>query len=226
MHLVLLSALLLDAAPTLDAGKVIDQTIAAHGGREALEKATYIHVTGVVRSSRLSEQPGSFIRLFRGHNQLGVANMFPGRDKEVRYLRGDRGWHQGVEVTGLPLLGMQLQAARMAMPLSLAQQREAVVRHDDVTRDGKTYYVLELPVHASLTMRVEIDAKSGLIERSIGIIRQGPHTVDFVTTYADYRTVQGVRFPFAEERTIMGRHAASVRIDAIQVLAEDPGESL
>lgn len=226
MYLVLLSASFLGTSPALDAGEVIAKTIAAHGGREALEKATYIRVTGVLRANRLSAQPGTFIRLFRGHDQLGVANMYPGRDKETRYLRGDRGWRQGVEVTGIPLLGMKLQAARMAMPLSLARQRSDVIRHADVTRNGNTYYLLELPVNASLSMRVEIDAKSGLIDRSIGIIRQGPHVVDFVTQYGDYRSVDGVKFPFTEERTIMGRHAASVRVEGIEILANDPGESL
>jgi len=218
--------LLLASLPTANSeiDKVVKKSINAHGGKAALSKANFLLVTGRISAPRHGSKPGEFVRLFRNADQLGVALTYPDMVKEVRYLRDGRGWRDGVEITGMPLYAMQMQAARMALPLSLLRERANITRRADVTRDGQVFFVLEQLLSADLNLLIEINSKTGLIERVIGTLKHGPHTVKFITDYSDFRVVGGVQFAFKEVRTIMGHHVADLETTTIEILKKDPGK--
>ena len=205
-------------APADSVGALISATVEAYGGEAALRRASFRRVTGELIATRHGKEPGSFVRLLRGVGQLGVVNVFPTSGREVRLLRAGKGWRNNVEVRGMPLFGMMLQDARLAVPLNLLDGKQRVTSLGPTERDGKKLTILELSLIEGMGMRVEIDVATHRVVRTVGRIPTGRGSIEFVTDYSDFRRVDGVLFPFAERRTIMGRPAASVRVTAIEIL--------
>lgn len=207
-----------------DLSAFIDQTIAAYGGAQALQKASTVLSQGRVTSAARGGREGVMARLASPPMRLRVEVMYGPGDGELRVVDGPRGWRDGVAVTGPALEAMQLQAARLELPLSLLDRRAIVRDVGSALREGVRVRVLELPLSGTMSLLVEIDASTHRIVRSMGRTT-GPRPLDFVTSYFDYRKVNGVLFAFTEKNLAMGRPTGDTVFEKIELLPEAPRDS-
>jgi len=204
---ILAIALSLPAVPAFagvaraDAGleELVQATIKAYGGEEALRKAPAVRHTGQVTSLMRAGANGSIVREFERPDKLRVVIRY-GAVTETRVYDGKTGWREGRIVTGPPLEAMVLQAARMALPLILLERKDRLVDKGSSRYEGKGVRTLELPLGSGLTLTVDIDPSSGRIVRSSGTggAGKGGVPIEFVTRYSDYKSIGGVLHPFRE----------------------------
>jgi outer membrane lipoprotein-sorting protein len=153
---------------------------------------------------------GKVIRFWQKPDKLRFDVTYP-TNHEVRVVDGDKGTRNDKEVTGPSLDAMKLQAARLALPLLLADKRASL--HDLGTKDG--IRTIEIPLSASLTLTVTVDQKSWHILRSAGKAGE----LEFVVDYSDFRRVGGLLFPLAEAGMAQGTPTANTKLDTIEINA-------
>ncbi len=215
-------------APSRAAGDLdtlVRKVIDAYGGEKALRKATTRIDTGTVNST-MSRGAGAVTRTFQRPDKLRVEIRFPGEGGELRILDGGTGWRQGEQVSGAQLDSMALQAARLALPLSLLERRAGLRDAGSVNRDGKELRVIEYPPAAGMRIAAEIDPASGRILRTTGSSRssaESPVTIEFVTEYADFRKVGGVLVPFREQNFAMGTRTGETILKRVEIGKALPG---
>jgi hypothetical protein len=193
---------LLLVAGTASAG-LVDDVIAAYGGAAAWAKVKSFRQTGTV-ASPMRPAPGNVTRLWTRPDKLTFEVVYP-TSKETRIVDGDRGTQNGKEATGMGLAAMRLQAARLAIPALLLDRRAEVK-----VRDG---HVLEVALAPGLTLTMEVDAKTNRVVRSVS----KAEGMDFATNYADFRSVDGLLFPFSEENFAGGTKTATTTLTKIEV---------
>jgi hypothetical protein len=196
-----LFALLLFAATTASAD-LVDDVVKAYGGAEAWNKVTSFRQSGTV-SSPMRPAPGAVTRLWARPDKLTFEVVYP-TGKETRIVEGDRGTQNGKEASGMGLAAMRLQAARLAIPLLLLDHRAAVKAADRT---------LEVTLAPGLTVTLEVDAKTNRVMRSVG---KG-EGIEFATSYADWRSVDGLLFPFSEENFANGTKTAVTTLEKIEI---------
>ena len=97
---------------------------------------------------------------------------------------------------GFLLTSMVLQAARADIPW-LLDDRRATLRLL-APMDGGKIQGLEIPIAKGLTLTVYAETATGRIVRSSGVLDTPGMKTNFATDYADFRTIDGVLFPFRE----------------------------
>jgi hypothetical protein len=208
--LTLLAALLIAAnahAQSLD--DVVANVMKEYGGKAAWAKVTSLRETGTV-VPLMRKGDGKLTRTWQAPDTLTVEIAYP-TETEVRIVGGDHGTRNGKEVTGGSLDAMKLQAARLELPVLLAEKRAAL--KDLGTKDG--IRAIEIPLSATLALTVNIDPKTSRILRSTG----NASGLEFVVDYSDFRRVGGLLFPFAEAGMAQGMPTANTKIESITVNA-------
>jgi hypothetical protein len=143
---------------------------------------------------------GATVRTFARPARLKITLDYPNHP-EARILDGDKGWRSDGKGNMLPadgflLTSMALQAARAAVPWIL-DERRATARLL-APMDGGKLQGLEIPVGEGLTLTVYADTATGRVVRSSGVLSTREMKTNFATDYSDFRTVDGVLFPFRE----------------------------
>ena len=123
--------------------------------------------------------------------------------------------------------------------MNLLERRSELRDLGTVERNGNTRRVLELPLGGGLSLTAEIDPGTGRIlrstARSAGAMggksmsvggAPGGMTVEFATTYDDFRKVDGVMFAFREGNFAMGQSTGETRLEKVEVLKELPAGTL
>ncbi len=228
-------------AASVAADEVLDllnRSVDAYGGEKALSTLVF-RESGALTTTAGGGKEGTVVRIFRRPDALRVEVNIPGQTPEVRVLDGKKGWRQGQEASGMSLDAMQLQAARFSLPLNLLEQRSRLVDRGTDTRGGKTVRVLELPLGGTLSVTAEIDPATGRIVRStakstgamsgksmsVGGM-PGKMTVEFATTYDDFRKIDGVLFAFREGNFAMGQHTGDTVLRKVEILKALPAGAL
>ena len=184
---------------------LVRRCVEAYGGEAAVARAARSVHEGTVTSLLHPGGPGRIARAYARPGRLRVEVAFPDAgEPEIRVLDGGRGWRHGQEVEGPLLTSMILQAARMDLPALLAARGAKVEARGTLALDGKTLRVLALTLAPGVVVEAAIDPGTGRILRSRGSAG-GPTPVEFVTTYSDFRTVDGVLVPFHEENWANGK---------------------
>jgi hypothetical protein len=211
------------AAPAgLRVAALVSKVVEAYGGKAALEKHPVVVQEGEVLAHQ-STDVGRLTRIFERPGRLRVAISYPGNPPEKRILDGVRAWRDRQEVTGSPpQLAMQLQAARMNLPLSLAEAVDRVVDEGSIDRDGSRLRALTLALGGGLTVTAEIDESSGRIRRAVTRMPGGAGTLEFVTAFSDFREVSGTWVAFREESWVHGRRSGTTELRHVEYLAEAP----
>lgn len=208
------------AAPAADAAEretaaLIRRCVEAYGGDAAIGRASASVHEGTVTSLLHPGGAGRLARAYARPGRLRVEVAFPDAPEgEIRVLDGRRGWRQGQEVTGPPLAAMILQAARMDLPALLAAPGAKVTSRGTLALGGRTLRVLALEVAPGVTVEAAIEPDTGRILRSRGSAA-GPSPVEFVTTYSDFRTVDGVLVPFHEENWANGKNTGETVLTSV-----------
>ncbi len=199
-----------------------DRVVEAYGGKAALERWPVTVQEGEV-AAYTGADVGRLTRIHERPRRLRVTIGYPGGKAEQRILDGDLGWRDGREVTGTPAqAAMVLQAARMELPLSLLAARDRLADEGVVERDGKLLRALTLALGNGMTMTAEIDEPTGRILRTVGRMPGGVGSLEFVTTYGDFRKVAGTWVPFREENHVQGRHSGTTTLFHVEYLPEAP----
>lgn len=202
-HVAILAALFFSPAilaSDLDTlvGKVVD----AYGGAAAWAKVSRIEAHGrVVPAMRKGD--GAMTRLWRGTGNLRVEIVYPDKT-EVRALEDGKGTNNGRPSNPMELDAMRLQAARLALPLLLADKKTALRLAAPNT--------IELTFEG-LTITVEVDPATGRVVRSTGHSGE----MAFATAYSDFRTVNGLLIPFHEENNAMGMKTADIFLEKVEI---------
>ncbi len=222
-------AALLVAAPPLTAPPpgltvraLVDRVVEAYGGRATLEKHRVMVQAGEV-SAHESSDVGRVTRIFERPRRLRVSIAYPGNTPERRILDGAQAWRDRREVTGTPQhLAMVLQAVRMDLPFALSEAPGRLADEGTIDRDGKRLRILALPLGDGATVSAEIDETSGRIQRAVARMPAGPGSLEFVTTFSDFRKVSGTWVAFREENFVHGRHSGTTGLTSVEFLEEAP----
>ncbi|BDG04841.1 hypothetical protein [Anaeromyxobacter oryzae] len=207
-------------APAIHA--LVERCVDAYGGKKAIVRLARIREEGSVTSNVLHPgAAGRISRVYQRSGKLRVEIAYPDAPREVRVLDGSRGWRFGEEVQGPFLVSMILQAARLDLPSLLAAWEAKLVDEGTAEVDGKTLRVLALEVAPGLRIEAAIDAATGRILRSRGT-GTGGMPLEFVTTYSDFRTVDGVLVAFREGNYANGRTTGDTVLEKVEFPASLP----
>jgi hypothetical protein len=214
------------AAGELPLSRLLKRTLDAYGGASAVAKFPAMREEGQVTSAQRGGTAGKLSRVFGRPRKLRVEVAFPGEDPEIRILDGARGWRGGAEVSGTPnFQAMVLQAARLDLPLILVEGRMKLVDGGTVKRGKKKLRLVTLPLDRGMSLSAEIDPSTGLILRSSGRIENGSMgQMEFVTTYDDFRRVDGVLVPFREGNFAGGESTGDTVLEKVEFLRRPPDE--
>ena len=201
------------------ADALIDRVLEAHGGKAALAKVRSYRMEGRIVS--VMQGTGPFVRLFARPDRLRVFLDYPGRP-ETRILDGAKGWRSGGQdrlapapVEGFLLASMVVQAGRANLPW-LLDERRAEARLLPPAEDGKLQGI-EVPLGPGLKVTAFVDLATGLLRRSTGDLDVPGMQTGFVTEYWDYRSVDGVLFPFHEGNFASGRNTGATMVTKITI---------
>ena len=212
------------AAGRASRSALVARCVEAYGGKKAVARLARSRTEGSVTSLLHPGQPGRIARLYQRSGKLRVEIAFPGAPVEVRVLDGGRGWRFGEEVGGPFLASMILQAARLDLPALLAAWEQKLEDHGTWDHEGKALRVLALEVAPGVTVEAGIDPATGRILRSRGTAA-GAMPVEFVTTYSDFRKVDGVLFAFHEGNWANGSTTGETVLEKVELLASVPAEA-
>lgn len=206
-HVAILAALLLPpAALASDLHALVAKVVDTYGGSAAWAKVTSIEAKGRVDPS-MRKGPGAMTRNWTAGN-LRVEIVYPDKT-EVRALENGKGTNNGRESSAMELDGMRLQAARLALPRLLSDEKASL--RDLGTKDN--IRSVEIALDAPLSVTVDIDPATGRIVRSVGRAKE----LAFTTVYSDFRMVSGLLIPFHEENSAMGMKTADIYLETVEV---------
>lgn len=178
---------------------LVVKCVDAYGGPKAVARMARARHEGTVTSQVLHPgAPGRLARAYQRPGRLRVEIAYPDGAGEVRVLDGSQGWRDGEPAHGGRLVAMILQAARMDLPSLLAAWEARVRDLGAVDLDGKVLRALALEVAPGVVVEAHLDPATGRILRSRGGTTGGGPGLAFVTTYSDFRVVDGVLVPFRE----------------------------
>lgn len=217
----LTAALLLFAgagrAAEMSAAEIVAQVFAACGGKEALGRVRAYRMEGSVTSSLRGA--GTMVRTFARPDKLKVSLDYPGHP-EQRLLDGTQGWRSDGKGNLLPsegfLLGsMLLQAARADLPW-LLEEKLALAKALPPMDEGKLAG-LEFPLGDGLSLTVYVETATGRIVRSSGVLNTSTLKTSFATSYSDFRSVEGVLFPFRESNSAANTTTGDTIITSVRI---------
>lgn len=205
------------AAAGAPADALVEQILAAYGGREALAKVKAYRMEGTVTS--VMRGSGATVRTFERPDRLKIVIDYPGR-LETRILDRERGWRSNPDgaltvADDFLLTSMVLQAARANLPWILDERRAALVSLAPM--DGGKLRGLELPLGQGLALTAYVESATGRIVRSSGVLTSPAMTTNFATDYSDFRAVDGVLFPFREANFASNQSTGETVITRIAV---------
>ncbi len=213
------------AAAEATPARLVARCVEAYGGKKAVVLLARSRSEGTVTSLLHPGQPGRIARLYQRSGKLRVEIAFPGAPVEIRVLDGGRGWRFGEEVGGPFLASMILQAARLDLPALLAAWEKKLEDHGTWELEGKTLRVLALEVAPGLVVEAGVDPGTGRILRSRGTTKGGAMPLEFVTTYSDFRKVDGVLVAFREGNWANGSATGETVVEKFELLASIPPEA-
>jgi hypothetical protein len=215
------------ASPPAPAGLAVDlpalvaRCVEAYGGPKALARLAHVTAEGSVTSTLHPGDAGHLVRAFERPRRLRVEIQYPGQEGEVRVLDGERGWRSGAPVSGPLLSSMVLQAARLDLPALLSARGARLVDRGTWTHEGSVLRVIAVQVSPGVEVEAGLDPASGRILRSRSTAT-GEMPLEFITTYADFRTVDGALVPFREGNWANGQSTGGTTLERVSLPGRYP----
>ncbi len=202
-----------------DVHDLVQEILDAYGGAAALGKVRAYRAEGILTATGHREQ-GHIVRWRERSDGLRIELRYPDRG-ELRVVRGDEGWGGPDDrhlqpVTGVFLETLRLEAARLDLPLRLAEQESSLVRMDP---DDKERVVLQLPLSGGTSLEYHVDPRKHRIER-VSMRLSSPTPTDSAVDLSEFRWVHGVLFPFREDSYAGGVKTAIVRFRSVKTNPE------
>jgi hypothetical protein len=200
---------LLSWAQTAD--EIVAKTLQARGGADKLKSIKSIRFTGSVA---IQGESMAFVQLQKRPNKLR-------RDLSVqgitlsRGFDGEHGWEkapvQGSSESAVNVLqGQELEDLRTEAEfdgtlMGYKEKGYKVELSGKEPVDGKDAYRLKVTMKDGVVRNIFIDAASFLEVKVAGTTKREGVATDFELILSDYRTVEGIRFPFSfEDRQLSG----------------------
>ena len=221
----LIAGLLLAAPAPAALNDLVARVVEAYGGAAAVEKYSAYRLTARVQAL-LRGVRGKAVREFVAPDKLRVEIQYPDTT-EVRILNGPRAWRGDAgmlrRVTGMPLLAMEYQILRSAVPWVFTRYRQILEDRGQRRSGGRTWRLVGLPWSMSLDLTYWVDPGTSLVLRVEGLLRARGRTSVFATQYADFRPVEGVLFPFLEQNYASGRRTGATTVLTVTFGTQDLG---
>jgi hypothetical protein len=209
-------ATVLAATPPESVPALVRRCVATYGGKAALARAATTRQEGRVTSILNPGATGRMVRAYVRPGKLRVEIAFPEGRSEIRIIDGGRGWRDGEEVESARLAAMILQAARLDLPALLQAWEARLEDRGTADADGTPVRVLALQPAPGLMVEAAIDARSGRIIRSRGTSRDPGMPLEFVTSYDDFRKIDGVLVAFREKNWANGRSTGETVLEKVE----------
>lgn len=202
---------------------LIRRCVEAYGGPRALARAASLRQEGRVTSLLHPGAEGRILRFYERPGRLRVEIAFPGDPPEIRVLDGSRGWRNGEAVESARLASMLLQAARLDLPSLLVDWEARLQDRGSAEVDGRTLRVVALQPAPGILVEAAIDERTALIVRSRGTSRDAKMPLEFITSYGDFRKVDGLVVAFREENWANGRNTGETVLEKVELVALPAG---
>jgi zinc protease len=192
-------------APETTAEKVLDRFVEVTGGRKAYAKHTTLAVKGNVEVIGLGVN-GLMESYAAAPGKFSTTVVLAGFGTVRDVYDGERGWESSAMSGVRELAGTELAVLRrQAMFNSDAEWRETwgkVQLLGKVALDGRDVYVVTLAPKDGVSgdLRNYYDAETGLLVRTDSTLETAAASIPVITTYSDYRVVDGVKLPFVTEQ--------------------------
>ncbi|HEX9049482.1 MAG TPA: hypothetical protein VF841_03015 [Anaeromyxobacter sp.] len=212
-------------SPSPAVAALVERCVVAYGGEAALAKMARSQIEGSVTSVVLRPgATGRIARVYERPGKLRVEIAYAAGDGEIRVLDGGKGWRDGQPAEGPRLDAMVLQAARLDLPALLRASHRL---RDGGTAEvgGRTVRLVAVEPRRGLLVEAAIDLRSGRILRSRAASTAGPMPLEFVTTYSEFRTVDGVLVPMREENWANGQSTGVTTIEKVDFPETFPAET-
>jgi len=196
-----------DPQPQVSAEQVIDKYIQALGGAQKLAGLSSFIATGTQEGYVDVKGGGQFQIFAKAPDSRTVQVRFPDapdRGDQTRSFNGSTGigWVTTprallgeYQVTGSELDGHKLDA-ELAFPGQIKQVLTNLRIGYDDSIDGKTVQVVQGTGPRGLMATLYFDKQSGLLVRLLRFSRSPIGRIPTQVDYADYRDVNGIKFPF------------------------------
>ncbi|UCH73072.1 MAG: hypothetical protein JSU82_11970 [Rhodospirillales bacterium] len=225
MRLALTLILCLAAAPAMgsEATALAERVIAAYGGAESIERGGSLKQSGSLDSFRHGKT-GTVERVFSRPDKLRIEIRIPGAPPESRILNGETGWRDGREVPPMMAKAMLLQAARLDLPYLIMTAGPGITSIGPVDRgDGRSLQGLEIPMAAGLRLIAVIDAETGYIVSSHGLIEVAPgQGMEFATVYSGHMETDGIVIATEEAHFAQGQPTGRTVLELTDVVQDLP----
>ncbi len=195
---------------------LVDNIVAAHGGRDALRQITGYIATGKLHATHRNALIKT-TRWFRRPDCLLLELDYQDQP-EWRLTLGRQSW-KGPSRTGLqtasgPVVwSMRLQTARFDLPLRLLEHEADLVL---LAPDEEGRQVLRHELDEGLRMDYHIDPESHFVVK-VTMGMDGPPAMEFEADYGGYREVAGVMLPHREVTRTGGTVTSKVVIDSFVI---------
>jgi hypothetical protein len=199
-------------------GVLVQRCVDAYGGKKALARAASVRQEGRVTSLLHPGATGRILRAYERPGRLRVEIAWPGDEPEVRILDGSRGWRNGEAVESARLASMLLQAARLDLPALISAWQAKLRDLGSTEVDGKTLRVVSLQPAPGILVEAAIEERTGLIVRSRGTSRDARMPLEFITSYGDFRKVDGLLVPFHEDNWANGRSTGETTLERVELV--------
>ncbi len=220
---IIFCSLIAASAQASEIEALLNKTLDAYGGVEALSQVAAVKQTGQVHAKVQQEgKAGKLLRLFEGSERLRVEIAYPDGENEIRIVNGSAGWNNGQPAEGAFLIAMQTQCYRLALPLLLKQHSSELIDRGLVQAGDKALHTLELPMPEGVVLSVEIDPETGRILRSRARFVTGSMALEFGTRYEDFRKVGKLLFAFREMSYTGGQYTADTVLSSIELVEKQP----
>ena len=207
-----------------DVAALVARCVAAYGGEAAIARSARSRIEGTVTSVVLHPgETGEIARAYERPARLRVEIGYPSNEGgEVRVLDGRKGWRNGEVAEGPRLDAMALQAARVDLPALLRASQARLRDGGTAEVGGRKVRLLALEPAPGLLVEAAIDPAPGRILRSRGASTGGPMPLEFVTTYSEFKVVEGVLVPMREENWANGKSTGVTVVEKVAFPSEMP----
>lgn len=196
------------------ANELVARVLIAYGGRDRLAAVQRLHAVGTTSSVRTGTR-GPSERWFATPERLRIDIAYAPDYRESRILDGPQAWKDGAPANEPFRRALVLQAARLRLPLILA---ERPVRDVGETLDGgRALRLLSVDLGDGMHLDVVVDAATARIEQSRGVVVFGNQSMEFATRYDDFRKVDGLLFAHREQHFAMGMNTGQTVLSRIDI---------
>ena len=196
----------LSASPVHAAGEttgqqattLINDVIAAYGGKAALARITSVYTVGAIEAFMRGDR-GVSTRYFKRPRKLRVELVYL-KSSETRILNGFRGWRGSSEppreVHGPSYLAMAYQYKYLDLPFGFLEKGYKTSYLGRDALHATPVDILQLEDNEGTLMRVYVDVGTHLIVRVVGFFGNGAAGAELAAEFSDFRDVEGVKLPF------------------------------